>query len=219
MSISAYIAGAAFAGVSAVAIRYRPIPDFGHLEPKKSAAVTRYRSMDLGKEPGVLLFCRGLTMTTGALGSKFLMHVLNTLEIVENEHYHNWLKNIRGRPKGTPLITVANHGIPRPPTRARTRPERRRRPPQRPASTTRASWAASSPTTSSPTPGGCAGASASRASASAAAPCGRASPAWGRSAPPQRAAAALTRGRARRTHRHGRSLPPPTPCLSSHCPS
>ena len=50
-------------------------------------------------------------MFTGALGSKFLMHALNELEIIQNQHYHNWLKNIRDRSCGTPLITVANHGV------------------------------------------------------------------------------------------------------------
>jgi hypothetical protein len=107
MNISSCLAGAAFAGLSAVAVKYRPIPDFGI----NNGTVTQYRSMDLKKEPAILLFCRSLTMFTGALGSKFLMHVLNSLDIIENEHYDNWLKNIRQRNPGRPLITVANHGI------------------------------------------------------------------------------------------------------------
>jgi hypothetical protein len=103
------IAGAAFAGLSAVAIRYRPIPDFG--ASYSPGAVTRYRSMDLANEPRVLLLCRSFTLLTGAIGSKFLMGVLNSVEIVENHHYFNWLEAIRHRPTGAPLITVANHGL------------------------------------------------------------------------------------------------------------
>ena len=109
MHISAYLSGAAIAGLSAIAVKYRPIPDFG--PDHRPGVVTLYRSMDLKKEPASLLICRSITMFTGALGSKFLMHALNELEIIQNQHYHNWLKNIRDRSCGTPLITVANHGV------------------------------------------------------------------------------------------------------------
>ena len=101
--------GAIVGGISAIGIYFRPIPDCG--STRNVTATIRYRTMDLRREPLPLLAARSCTMAFGAACAKLLIHLVNSLEIVDNSHYRAWLDAIRNRPPGTPLITVANHGL------------------------------------------------------------------------------------------------------------
>ncbi len=78
--VSGFILSASVAGLSAIAVRYRPIPDFGSVN-SDILSKSRYRMMNIQHEPVVLLLSRSVIMSTGALLAKFMINVLNSVVI------------------------------------------------------------------------------------------------------------------------------------------
>ena len=84
---------------------YRPIPHF----PGDDYTPSKRRLLDVGNEPPALLVARQVTLMVGKLVSQGIMGAMNSLVIVDDDRYQAWLKAVRERPRGVPLITVANH--------------------------------------------------------------------------------------------------------------
>ncbi|CAM9570618.1 unnamed protein product [Ectocarpus sp. 4 AP-2014] len=55
---------------------------------------------------------RLFTFVAGTAAFSILMHVLNTFELKEDEHYRKFLSLVKERPSGVPLLTVCNHCSP-----------------------------------------------------------------------------------------------------------
>ncbi|CAN0355969.1 unnamed protein product [Pylaiella littoralis] len=66
-----------------------------------------------GEEESFLMkTSRVFTFVAGTAAFSFLMHVVNTFELKEDEHYEKLLGLVKDRPKGVPLLTVSNHCSP-----------------------------------------------------------------------------------------------------------
>ncbi|CAN0294600.1 unnamed protein product, partial [Discosporangium mesarthrocarpum] len=113
------LAGAGFATITAsacTAFYYRPDPSEDDLLQNQLPLSRKLKSSknlsDNASEPEPLLlgFARGITISTICAIGQFVMHGLNTTTLIKDERHARLVDLVRNRPKGEPLITVANHG-------------------------------------------------------------------------------------------------------------